>query len=875
MRITSNSFYQQFSDRQKIGLKDINEVNNQISTGTTIRHGYEDPTILSNTLKLDHTEADLVQSKKVSEQARSFADNSDSALGGFMENLILFKTKMVNASNGNHSITSLNAIGVELEVIVDSLKELSKSSINGHYLFSGSNVLTPPIDDDFVYHGNNDKLKVLVGNQNSVTYNVPGKDLFLGSDADYHKKISTNISHYNKVLKFPKLFSADFSDGISKDEYITHHNTIREMVGDNDNDKFNDKKHIFYVRGINTNGDRIKAKLSLDSNDKISTLTRKIEEIYDGYVDVSINKFGQFELKDRNTGNSSIDFHIVSASDFSPIDPTADPDTVANKADKDNLDDVLADKDVYITEYIKSFFNPVKEQSTIVAQANTTKPNEISLKGSFLNTDGSRIKLKDTVKKVINSNIDSIEISARNVDGELKEISFKVDDKTTIRSLLSKIEDALSTKDRRVIASFGDENLVILDPVLEKGGKTKMQLSLSTPNHKSFNSYEAMNLDKIYLHKDKNTLTSNVDQVTKKGKYASRDTKLSEMSSSSLDDKIIALDLNDIDGKKRNLKIHFNPLGLKLKVDGDKEYNIINSNDKFLVGHKSTSDKINVADSYELAGLRVGDKLSINGEVKSIKEIDIQYRHIILDTPLKKQVISGDIISYDTPSFKRVEPNNFTFGQLMDIIAMGLTSSYPAGGTSLDYQKAIESTKQRIDIHLDNKGKFVIQDLEESLSKIDLAIYDTQSNNFSKDNDSPVVTFNANNAVVIDQSHINFFEILNKSIDNVKDGRVVSDGNNSKNSRNMGILYSLEGVDHLIDHVSKVRAFAGANSLTLGNVIAKANIELANTKKLKSEIIDTDLASAILDLKQRQVSYQVMLSTANRLESLSLLKYLK
>ena len=124
MRVTSNSFYQQFNDRQKIGLKDLGTLNSQIATGTTIRHGYEDPIALANTLKLDHTESDLSQAKKIAQQAQSFADNSDSVLGSFVDSLILFKTKMVNASNGHHSLASLNEIGAELDVIVNNLKEL-------------------------------------------------------------------------------------------------------------------------------------------------------------------------------------------------------------------------------------------------------------------------------------------------------------------------------------------------------------------------------------------------------------------------------------------------------------------------------------------------------------------------------------------------------------------------------------------------------------------------------------------------------------------------------------------------------------------------------------------------------------------------------
>jgi len=865
MRVTSGTFYDNFLSRQRINLKDIGDVSNRISTGTQIRQGYQDPIKLTDTLKLDHIQAALVQAKRTSEMAQNFADNTDSILGGFVETLIAFKVKMIDASNGNHSITSLNAIAKELGVSIKHLKELANSSVNGHYVLAGSNLLSPPIDDDLKYKGNNDNLSVLVGNHNSVNYNIPGQDLFLGSDGDYRKRIITNVSKYNASLLYPKTISPDNKSVIPSKQYITKDDFIRDLVGDNDDNINNNKRAVFYLRGINTNGDRIKAKIFLDTNDKLSTLTKKISEVYDGFVDVSINKYGQFELRDKVYGNNTIDFHIVSATDYSEGEK--------NLANVEELDDLLNNKDIYIQEYQKSYFNPIKTAEKITSQTDLTKRNQIIMKSSFIKTNGEAISLKDKVRNILSNEVKSININGINIEGKKVSTSIKIEKDTSMRDLLDKIESVLSVGEKRVIAKFENDKLILLDDSWEKG-KTSIYLDLSTPNVMAFSGLEASNVDKIYFHKDKNTLTSNIPQIKRDRSYATRDTTIFEISSSSLMDKTLKIDLKDVDGIYRKIKINITKAGINFEVD-NKKFDVINANDTFLIGEESTNSKINLPDRYDMKGLRVGDKLLINGQIKAISEIDEQYRHIILDTPLLLTPRSGDVIKYSDPSFKRVSDTNFTYGQLMDIISMGLNNTFPAINKDYkSYQNAIETTQKRIEIELDDRGRLVIKDLEESLSKIDIAVYDDNSNRFTASDDSPVITLNANNAIVVDEPNVNLFQTLLDSVDAVRLGKVISDGESLIKPRSKGILYSVESIDHLIDHISKQRAVAGSNSKTLGNVINKTRMEIVNTKDLKSKIIDTDLPSAIIELKQKELNYQALLSIANRIEKLTLLKYL-
>ena len=127
-------------------------------------------------------------------------------MGEFQDTLVQFKQKLIDAGNGNHSITSLNSIAKELEVLITHLRDTANTSINRNFLFAGSNVTERPIDDNLEYHGNQDTLNILLGRSESQSgYNINGYDLFYGKDSDYSRVISSNIKHYNKTLLNPDM----------------------------------------------------------------------------------------------------------------------------------------------------------------------------------------------------------------------------------------------------------------------------------------------------------------------------------------------------------------------------------------------------------------------------------------------------------------------------------------------------------------------------------------------------------------------------------------------------------------------------------------------------------------------------------------------
>jgi flagellar hook-associated protein 3 FlgL len=121
---------------------------------------------------------------------------------------------------------------------------------------------------------------------------------------------------------------------------------------------------------------------------------------------------------------------------------------------------------------------------------------------------------------------------------------------------------------------------------------------------------------------------------------------------------------------------------------------------------------------------------------------------------------------------------------------------------------------------------------------------------------------------------VDFFGILQKAIDAVKEGNNYPDGN-SDNPRNFGIQGAIEAIDHLSDHVRKLHAKIGAVSNEFEMTIERVDTLTIHTKTLQSDNIDTDIGEATMRLNSLKTSYQALLASIAKVKDLTLLNYLR
>ncbi len=341
MRITNSLFYLDTKNSYQDSLKKLYDVNTQISSGSKIQNSYENSSVYVDTMRLDDEVTTLEQVKKSSSKAQTFANNTDSTMNELDETLIKFKSKLIQAANGTNSPTSLGAIADDLSAMRDHLMSIANTSIDGQFLFSGSALDTKPISSDGSYNGNGEKLTSLIGSGVQLPYNVDGKSLFYGEDNDYSKIVSTNVTMLNKTIQ----------DNSGKKVYLKADNTLQDMVG---GDAATNGKTVFYLSGRKPNGDTFNDKFSLDGKSKVSDLLDSIGTSYGNtssnkIVDVSLNKYGQIQVKDAKKGNSLLQMNI-----FGAIDRTAS-NSVGN-ADQTDIDALETATNVDIIAFDKSNF---------------------------------------------------------------------------------------------------------------------------------------------------------------------------------------------------------------------------------------------------------------------------------------------------------------------------------------------------------------------------------------------------------------------------------------------------------------------------------------------------------------------------------------
>ncbi len=299
MRITNQYLYDNFKqDQQKVN-KELKKTTEQISSGKKIQNSYDNPSIYNDTLKLDTHINELKSVQDRTKKAKNFIAASDSALSEFTNSIRNIKNRLINAANASLNKDNLKTIATELELEKEHMINLANTQIAGRYVFSGSATSIKPVDENGKYNGNGEKILTIVGDGVSIAQNIDGKSLFLGTDESVNKIVSTNVSLKN----------------FKTDEILKTTDTIRDMVGDDDEDPTNDLPVTFKLSGTTHEGDAVKSEFTINTIESVETLLNKIGENFantttNKNVKVELNDNGNIVIKDLKKGISALEFKL-------------------------------------------------------------------------------------------------------------------------------------------------------------------------------------------------------------------------------------------------------------------------------------------------------------------------------------------------------------------------------------------------------------------------------------------------------------------------------------------------------------------------------------------------------------------------------------
>ncbi|OPG61755.1 flagellar biosynthesis protein FlgL [Helicobacter pylori] len=828
MRVTFGSKYNQMNHYQNALQNKINDANTQIASGLKIRYGYQNSDINNQNLKFQYEENTLDQGIDVAKNAYTSTLNTDKALQEFSKTMEAFKTKLIQSANDVHSETSRTAIANDLERLKEHMINVANTSIGGEFLFGGSKVDRPPIDSNGKYHGNGEDLNVLISSDNLVPYNISGQDLFLGADKDKHKLITTNIKLFNQNKLHPDVMDALEHSSLPEEVFIKPGDTLRELIGDNDKDPTNDPKEFFYLQGVRPDGSSFKEKFALskayqnkESATKVSDLLDKIGHAYGNtsqnkVVDVNLNNWGQIEIKNLTPGSENLDFHLISSD-----------------GDFDDLD-ALRSSGKRVTEYVKSAFVTDRSLSQVKAVPNMYNPKVLEIPSVFVTKDNVLANKNTKLSEIFGDKVETLKINASRLDDENAiqipnlhinlDIPILLDVKnSTIKDLKDAIKERFNNEVDVEIATNG--RLRIID---NSSKESPISLALSTLDQKGLEvagipTNNASEYQKTYFNKEGAKLESNVAQTAQNG-TANGSTKLSEAAKGSLENSVFNMKLNDVNG-----------LFLEVQINLDNN----------------------------------GAFLSLPNGIK-----------IPLYDPT-----SADI--------QASKPNEVTYRQLMDAmsIALNYSNTDPAiyqqisdNPTSKESKERfiglLKQAKDNLSINLNEEGKVIIQDNMHSNTKMQFMLFDKDANDFSQNalhSDKPSLKLNANNALIIDKPSVNFFDQLENIITSVRKGIYRPDAlgdTYSSDMRNLGIQNGITLIDHLSDHVEKMIAKNGAHGKAFENIIRRNEVLKTQVQSIRGETTGTDMAETYNKFSNLTNNYNAVLASTNKINNLSLTKYL-
>ncbi|EHS6616145.1 flagellar hook-associated protein FlgL [Campylobacter jejuni] len=322
MRITNKLNFTNSVNNSMGGQSALYQISQQLASGLKIQNSYEDASTYIDNTRLEYEIKTLEQVKESTSRAQEMTQNSMKALQDMVKLLEDFKVKVTQAASDSNSQTSREAIAKELERIKESIVQLANTSVNGQYLFAGSQVANKPFDSNGNYYGDKNNINVVTGAGTESPYNIPGWDLFFKADGDYKKQISANVSFTDNRW--------DLNKDPDKTKYLTGDSKWQQLIGqgyvkdnglDPDKDFEYDDKLDFppttlYVQGTKPDGTSFKSAVLVKPEDTLEDVMENIGALYGNtpnnkVVEVSMNDSGQIQITDLKQGNNKLDFHAV------------------------------------------------------------------------------------------------------------------------------------------------------------------------------------------------------------------------------------------------------------------------------------------------------------------------------------------------------------------------------------------------------------------------------------------------------------------------------------------------------------------------------------------------------------------------------------
>lgn len=568
MRVTQSMYYQNFNSSNSNLANELLNVNRQISSGAKIQYAYQGPNTFAKTLNLNNEISTFSQVISSVNSAQDISKQTDSTISSMISSLTQFKTTLIQAASGGQSTASMDAIAQTLSGIKTNLVNLANTSVNGQYLFSGSATSQKPINDQGEYVGNSQQLTAFLGSGVNQAYNIPGSQLFLGTNSSVSKTITTNIPHFNQTLLHPSIMTTS-PDQNPQQVYITPKDTIRDLVGSSSSAVNSTlANHNFYIQGTTHDGTTFNTTISLTDTNTVNDLMTKIGEAFGNtptqqVVNVSLNAHGEFVIKDNLPGSSKLAFHMVENTG------AVETNLSALNSDKTNL---VSFNQSSVASYV----------STVGQQQSLYDPASYTLNTQMTTHTGETAQTSTPLLSIFPANTAKIVFGGSNTNGSSVSSTFNVSSTSTVGDLMNAIKSAYQASGTDL--SVGLANGKLTFDTQAGAGKIDVSMTSQDSSGATINgltSNAGVSYQEAAFTSNGASLTSNVSQIVNSdNSYATNSTKLSQVAGtspfvSSTQSRQLVFNGVNINGQAFNATIDLKQSGSTFSINGN-TYNIYN-----------------------------------------------------------------------------------------------------------------------------------------------------------------------------------------------------------------------------------------------------------------------------------------------------------
>ena len=246
---------------------------------------------------------------------------------------------------------------------------------------------------------------------------------------------------------------------------------------------------------------------------------------------------------------------------------------------------------------------------------------------------------------------------------------------------------------------------------------------------------------------------------------------------------------------------------------------------------------------------------------------------------------------------KMVETDDLSFKEINDmltILASGDLDKMNGRGEKIDgtatqnelneayaaFEETFLQASVSVESTMNHRGLVTVKDKTTSVTGIKIAMYQDHGDKDYPDavgtentKSASVLSFNKNDAVIIDRPSIDLFADLDDMIEAVFNGDFYGNAN-GVNPRTSGVQGAIKRLDHIMDHVNKIHAIAGTNSRHITDTNERATTLYLNVAEVKSTVIDADYGELAMQFQNNLLAYQAMLQATSKINQISLLNYM-